>query len=82
VTRTASTPPSATRPRRGALAGALEAIGRELDWQLAAFWSADRARDVLRCEQVWHAHGHGLEDFAAASRGLELAGGVGIPGRA
>ena len=65
----------------GALAGALEAIGRELDWQVAAFWSADRAAGVLRCEQVWNADGPGLEEFAAATRSLELAGGVGLPGR-
>jgi PAS domain S-box-containing protein len=64
-----------------ALAGALEAIGRELDWELAAFWSADRAGGVLRCEQVWHAGGHGLAEFAVASRNLELAGGDGLPGR-
>jgi PAS domain S-box-containing protein len=65
-----------------ALAGALQAIGRELDWELAAFWSADRAGGVLRCEQVWHAGGHGLAEFAAASRSLELAGGEGLAGRA
>jgi PAS domain S-box-containing protein len=65
-----------------ALAGALAAIGRELDWELAAFWSAGRAGDVLRCEQVWHAGGHGLAEFAAASRSLELVGGDGLPGRA
>jgi PAS domain S-box-containing protein len=64
-----------------ALAGALEAIGRELDWELAAFWSADRAGGVLRCEQVWHAGGHGLAEFAVASRSLELAGDDGLPGR-
>jgi signal transduction histidine kinase len=65
-----------------ALAGALEAMGRELDWELAAFWSANRAGGVLRCKQVWHAGGHGLAEFAAASRSLELAGGEGLPGRA
>ena len=65
-----------------ALAGALEAIGRELGWEVAAFWSADRAAEVLRCEQAWHADGDGLAHFADASRGLELAGGAGLPGRA
>jgi PAS domain S-box-containing protein len=65
-----------------ALAGALAAIGRELDWELAAFWSADRAGDVLRCRQVWHAGGDGLAEFAAASADFELAAGDGLPGRA
>jgi two-component system, OmpR family, phosphate regulon sensor histidine kinase PhoR len=65
-----------------ALSGALEAIGSELGWELAAFWSADRARGVLRCEQAWHADGDGLAHFAVASRGVELASGEGLPGRA
>jgi PAS domain S-box-containing protein len=65
-----------------ALTGALEAIGSELGWELAAFWSAGRDGGVLRCEQVWHADGSDLAHFAAASRGLELASGEGLPGRA
>jgi PAS domain S-box-containing protein len=65
-----------------ALSGALEAIGSELGWELAAFWSADRVRGVLRCDQAWHADGAGLAHFAAASRGLELTSGEGLPGRA
>jgi PAS domain S-box-containing protein len=64
-----------------ALAGALEAIGSELGWELAAFWSAGRGGRVLHCEQVWHAGGGGLAHFADASRGLELASGEGLPGR-
>jgi PAS domain S-box-containing protein len=65
-----------------ALAGALEAVGRGLDWELAAFWSADRAGELLRCEQAWHADAHGLVEFAAATRSVEVAAGDGLPGRA
>ncbi|HUR84742.1 MAG TPA: ATP-binding protein [Solirubrobacteraceae bacterium] len=64
-----------------ALAGALDAIGAGLDWDVAAFWSADRSGSVMRCDQVWHADGDALAQFAAATRELEVAPGFGLPGR-
>ena len=67
---------------RSALAGALEALGRDLDWDVATFWSADRDGRTLRCEGVWHTAGPGLDAFATATRELVLGPGDGIPGRA
>jgi PAS domain S-box-containing protein len=65
-----------------ALAGALEALARDLDWDVATFWSADRDGRTLRCEGVWHTGGPGLDAFAKATRELVLGPGDGIPGRA
>ena len=65
-----------------ALAGALEALGTDLEWQVAAFWSADRDAGVLRCEGVWHSGATGMDDFAQMTRGLVFVPGDGLPGRA
>jgi PAS domain S-box-containing protein len=67
---------------QSALAGALEALGRDLDWEIAAFWSAARDGRALRCEGVWHAGGPALEAFATATRELVLGPDEGLPGRA
>ena len=65
-----------------ALAGALEALAAGLEWDVASFWSVDRAGRALRCEGVWHAGGAAFEEFADATRALELGPGEGLPGRA
>jgi PAS domain S-box-containing protein len=65
-----------------ALAGALEALGTGLEWDVASFWSADRDGSVLRCEGVWHSGAAGMDDFAQTTRALVLGPGDGLPGRA
>ena len=65
-----------------ALAGALQALGTRLEWEVATFWSADRDGGALRCEGVWHADGPGMAAFAETTRALVLGPGDGLPGRA
>lgn len=60
----------------------LEAIGEGLEWQFGALWLVDKANDVLRCVEVWSAPGGEASDFAATTRSITLARGVGLPGRA
>ena len=67
---------------QSALAGALEALAQGLDWQVASFWSVDRDGRTLRCQGIWHSDGEALEEFAGATRALELEAGEGLPGRA
>jgi PAS domain S-box-containing protein len=62
-----------------ALDGVLEALGTELGWEEAAFWSS--VDGVLRCERVWHADEVGLDAFAQVTRTTDVAPGEGLPGR-
>jgi PAS domain S-box-containing protein len=64
-----------------ALAGALEALGSGLEWEVASFWSVDRRGQALHCEGVWHSGTPGLDGFADATRALTVARGDGLPGR-
>ncbi len=59
----------------------LESICRALGWEHGAFWSVDAAATVLRCVATWHPDALQLEEFTAASRKIEFASGVGLPGR-
>jgi signal transduction histidine kinase len=64
-----------------ALAGALEALGSGLEWDVASFWSVDCRGRALHCEGVWHSGAPRLDSFAGATRALTVARGDGLPGR-
>ena len=59
----------------------LQAICEALEWDVGVFWMRDRVANVLRCVEVWHAPAVDVDAFAAASRALTFASGVGLPGR-
>nr|MBF6590862.1 PAS domain S-box protein [Ktedonobacterales bacterium] len=63
----------------------LRTIGEALGLELGALWLVARgegeATEALRCAAVWHAPGIRTPEFDAATRGLSLALGVGLPGR-
>lgn len=60
----------------------LRALCEGLGWDLAALWQMDKVTGLLRPLSIWHRAGdERLADFAAATRGLTLANGKGLPGR-
>jgi PAS domain S-box-containing protein len=59
----------------------LEAIGRNLGWDLGAVWEFDPDAEVLNCVDIWQAPGVDVGDFEALSRKISFAPGVGLPGR-
>jgi serine phosphatase RsbU (regulator of sigma subunit) len=59
----------------------LRAICEALEWDVGEFWTLDRAANVLRCVEVWHAPTVEVDGFAQATRDLTFAPGVGLPGR-
>jgi two-component system sensor histidine kinase/response regulator len=59
----------------------LQAICESVDWQAGTLWLVDRRAKVLRCVDVWIRPGAVADEFAAATRDLACAPGVGLPGR-
>ncbi|HXW07373.1 MAG TPA: response regulator [Vicinamibacterales bacterium] len=59
----------------------LEAICEALEWEHGALWSLDREHHVLKCVEIWTGPGVELPRFAAISREITFAKGVGLPGR-
>ena len=59
----------------------LTGVGEALDWEVAALWAPPAAGGELRCVDLWHRPDADVPAFAAASRELRLAPGMGVPGR-
>ncbi|MDX6269216.1 MAG: hypothetical protein QOD28_439 [Acidobacteriota bacterium] len=68
----------------------LEAVCENLRWEMGAFWRADDgnargddddAAGVLRCQEIWQSAETESGEFAAHTRKLKFARGVGLPGR-
>jgi PAS domain S-box-containing protein len=59
----------------------LEAIGSELDWQLAVLWKLDRTAKLLRCLDVWHSPSFDITPIERLIRARTVAPGVGLVGR-
>jgi diguanylate cyclase (GGDEF)-like protein/PAS domain S-box-containing protein len=59
----------------------LQGICLTLGWAVAEFWVVDGEANVLRLEHAWHRPVKDLAGFAAASRELTVARGIGLPGR-
>lgn len=60
----------------------LKAICECLEWDVGALWVVDPGSSELRCLEVWHRPEVPVAEFAAATRELRFAPGVGLPGRA
>ena len=58
---------------------ALEAIGTDLDWNLAAAWEPNAGGERLRCAALWSRQGDG-DGFAEVTRSTTFAPGEGLPG--
>jgi signal transduction histidine kinase/integral membrane sensor domain MASE1/CheY-like chemotaxis protein len=60
----------------------LEAICRDLDWDLGALWTVDPDSDRLRLVEQWHRRrGPAFPRFESASRSIRFERGTGLPGR-
>ena len=59
----------------------LEAVCENLRWETGAFWCADARAGLLRCEEIWSPSQAEPDEFAARTRELTFARGVGLPGR-
>ncbi len=66
---------------REAMSGLLAGLGQAMNWQLGAWWSYEDDEQVLSCREVWRSDPALAPEFEQASLGLELARGVGLPGR-
>ncbi|MBZ0089942.1 MAG: PAS domain S-box protein, partial [Thermoanaerobaculia bacterium] len=65
----------------GAARQVLAAIGASEGWQVGAFWSVDRERQVLRCVELWCREGVAAGSSAWQNLDFELEKGDGLPGR-
>jgi len=61
-------------------AATLRSIGEALGWEVGAVWELDQQDGRLHCVLTWHASDR-TRAFEAASEGLPLAAGEGLPGR-
>ncbi len=59
----------------------LRSVAECLGWDWGALWKVDRPAGVIRCVATWHAPEIGGTEFQRATRRLEFAPGVGLPGR-
>lgn len=59
----------------------LEAICRNLQFELGELWCLGKDESVLKLESIWHLPSPLLEKFAAESRRFEFAVGTGLPGK-
>jgi len=59
----------------------LEAICNSMKWPVGAIWKLDETDNVLRCVDIWHLPDANVPDFEALTRKLQMAQGVGLPGR-
>ncbi len=64
-----------------AAASVLRSVCEHLRWEFGAFWCVDRQANVLKCIATWSMEGATIGAFEEATRGLELARGIGLPGR-
>jgi PAS domain S-box-containing protein len=58
-----------------------QALCEKGGWETGALWSIDHAAGELKCAEMWHAKRVQVPEFEAATRGMRLARGKGLPGR-
>jgi signal transduction histidine kinase len=58
----------------------LQLIAETLSWDIGEIWSVDKDQHVLRCVEMWHKEGLGIEAFEALSRHVTFPSGTGLPG--
>ena len=59
----------------------LRVICESLRWKMGEFWSAGDSSNILRCVETWHVPALDATSVVEASREIEFAPGVGLPGR-
>jgi PAS domain S-box-containing protein len=59
----------------------LQAVCESLRWDVGTLWRVDRARQLLRCVNIWHTPAVSAAAFVAATRAGEFLRGAGLPGR-
>ena len=59
----------------------LHAVCTALGWEYGNLWEVDATRTVLRSVGMWPPGGGRFDEFAAASRQVTFARGIGLPGR-
>ncbi|MDQ3061560.1 MAG: GAF domain-containing protein, partial [Acidobacteriota bacterium] len=59
----------------------LEAICRNLQFELGELWCMDKQDKILRLENAWHFPSSSLENFVAESRQFKFTISEGLPGK-
>ena len=59
----------------------IEAIAKNLGWEVGGLWHVDQEANVLRCVEFWPTPSLTFPEFEAVSRRLAFEPGVGLPGR-
>jgi len=59
----------------------LQAVCRDLSWDIGEFWRVDATAELLRWECAWHQPTLDTSAFQAVSRDKTFARGEGLPGR-
>ena len=59
----------------------LQAICDVLEWSMGAVWDVVLSDNVLRCVEIWHAHGIDISEFQDAAEEVTFAPGVRMAGR-
>jgi len=59
----------------------LASIGNTLGWEIGALWEVERDGRLLRCVDIWLAHPDRVKGFEEATRNINFAPGLGLPGR-
>lgn len=62
-------------------AAILEALGRQMGWDVGAIWTLEPGTDELRCTCSWSRAGGSAPRFETLSRAIAMRRGVGLPGR-
>ena len=66
---------------RDAAPDMLAALGRALDWDVTVLWLPEEGQRMLRCAAFWKRPEHTFPAYAAATRTIPFATGIGLPGR-
>ena len=59
----------------------LEAICKELHWEIGLLWHVNTQTNELECLEAWHAPSHHLEGVISRSRHMKLSSGEGLAGQ-
>jgi PAS domain S-box-containing protein len=70
-----------SRDFRAGVPKILQAVCEALGWEVGLLWTLDRAEEVLRFTEAWHAPDVDVEEFERLSSRRVFARGEGMPGR-
>lgn len=72
---------SESRTTSEAIPKILAAICENMNWSVGALWRVDVITGLLRCVEFWHKPDFECPEFEGLTRKLEMAPGMGLPGR-